>query len=57
MGKELFKDYKKRLNVLEEPVRESAVRYAETFLEGNKCTIEEALEKGITKAEMRQRNL
>ena len=39
MGKELFKGYKKRLNVLDEPVRLSATRYAETFLKDNKCTI------------------
>ena len=57
MGKELFKGYKKRLNVLDEPVRLSAIRYAETFLEDRKCTKEEALEKGIAKAEMEQRNL
>ena len=39
MGKELFKGYKKRLNVLDEPVRLSAIRYAETFLKDNQCTI------------------
>ncbi|MDT0651215.1 hypothetical protein [Autumnicola edwardsiae] len=57
MSKELFKGYEKRLNVLEEPVRTSAIKYAEIFFQDTKCTIEEALEKGIAKAEMEQRNL
>ena len=57
MSKKLFQDHKKRLNVLEEPVRKSAIKYAEIFFKENNITIEEALEKGIAKAEMEQRNL
>lgn len=54
---ELFEPYKKRLNVLSEEERLRAVKYAEEFYHRDKCTKEEALEKGIVKAEMEFRKL
>lgn len=57
MGEDVFKDYEDRLNLLEKPVKESALKYAKTFLKVEQCTIEEALERGIVRAEMELRNL
>ena len=46
-----------RLNMLDENIRESAVKYAEEYYTTNQCSKEEALERGIVKAEMEMRNL
>ncbi|GAA4429333.1 cation diffusion facilitator family transporter [Pontibacter saemangeumensis] len=54
---DLFKEYQQRLNALDENVRRLAVEFAETFYHDAKCTKEDALERGITKAEMKLRNL
>lgn len=42
---ELFKDFQQRLNVLDQAIREAALKYAEEFYQKEKCTKEEALEK------------
>ena len=54
---EQFREFKQRLNVLQEEIREAALGYAASFYRNKKCTKEEALEMGIAKAEMEQRNL
>lgn len=53
----LFIPFQKRLNVLEETVRQRALEYARQFYLHNRSTAEEALEKGITKAELEIRKL
>ncbi|MBF9252227.1 cation transporter [Pontibacter sp. 172403-2] len=53
----LFEDHQQRLNVLDEHVRKLAIQHAEEFYQEERCTKEEALERGITKAEMELRNL
>lgn len=53
----LFKKHQKRLNVLDERVRSAAMAYAEEFYSTRQCTKEEALERGIAKAELKKRNL
>lgn len=53
----LFKDYQQRLNVLDEAVRKMALSFAEEFYTLDKCSKEEALERGIVKAEMKLRIL
>lgn len=55
--KEDFDEFQKRLNVLDEDIRSSALEYAAEIFAKENCTREEALEKGITKAEMEKRNL
>lgn len=55
--KEDFRKFQKRLNVLDEDIRASALEYAAAIFAEEKCTREEALEKGISKAEMDKRNL
>ncbi len=52
-----FKDHQQRLNVLDQKIREAALKYAEEFYHTGKCTKEEALEKGIAKAELALRKL
>lgn len=54
---ETFFKYQHRLNVLQIDVRIQAVKYAEKFYRSHKCSKEEALEKGIVKAEMELRSL
>lgn len=54
---DLFKDFEKRLGVLREEVRELAEQYGEEIYENEDCTKEEALEEGISKAEMELREL
>lgn len=46
-----------RLNMLDENIRNLAVSYAEEYYTTNQCSKEEALERGIVKAEMGIRNL
>ena len=57
MKKELFKDCSMRLNMLDENIHKLAVKYAEEYYTTNQCSKEEALERGIVKAEMEMRNL
>lgn len=57
MQSQLFDDYRQRLEVLVEDVRKEALKYAEEFYQNEKCTKEEALERGIVKAELEKRNL
>lgn len=54
---ESFFKHQHRLNVLQIDVRIQAVKYAESIYKRNKCSKEEALEKGIVKAEMELRKL
>lgn len=49
--------FKERLNVLKEPIKNTAVQYAETIFRQGNCSPEEAIERGITKAELDKRNL
>ena len=53
----LFKGYQQRLNLLDEDIRIQAQEYAEEFYRNEKCSKEQALERGITKAELEKRNL
>ncbi|EIJ39896.1 hypothetical protein LDL79_10980 [Leeuwenhoekiella palythoae] len=53
----LFKNYTKRFNILDENIRELAVKYAEEHYRKNQCSKEEALERGIVKAEMENRKI
>lgn len=57
VSNEPFKEYDQRLGVLDVVVREAALKYAEEFYRKDQCTKEEALEKGIVKAEMTYRKL
>jgi hypothetical protein len=57
MESDLFKNHKKRLNVLDENIRIAALKYAKEFYLSKKCSKEEALERGIVKAEMKNRKL
>jgi hypothetical protein len=52
-----FDEFQKRLNVLDEDVRASALEYAAEIFAEESCTRAEALEKGISRAEMDKRNL
>ena len=53
----LFEDHQQRLNVLDEQARKLATKYAEELYSEGECFKEEALERGITKAEMSLRNI
>ena len=57
MKEHLFNDYKNRLNVLDEDIRAVALKYARDFYLTNKGSKEEAIERGITKAEIANRKL
>ena len=52
-----FQEQNPRLEVLEEEVRKTALKYAEELYRNGQCTKEEALERAITKAELEKRNL
>lgn len=54
---DLFKDYQKRLDVLDSKIRDAALKYAEEFYRKDQCSKEEAIEKGIAKAELASRKL
>ena len=54
---ELFQQFAQRLDVLDESVRETALQYAEEFYEEGEGSREEALERGIAKAELEKRKL
>lgn len=53
----LFKKFGNRLNALQEEVRELTIKYAEEYYRNSKISKEEAIEKGISKAEMDLRDL
>lgn len=53
----LFEDHQPRLNVLGDLTRSMALRYAEEIYSEKNCSKEEALERGVTKAEMELKNL
>ncbi|MFC4097450.1 hypothetical protein [Euzebyella saccharophila] len=57
MKNELFKEYSDRLNILDENIRKLSVSYAREFHGLGQCSKEEALERGIAKAEMESRKL
>lgn len=57
MEEHLFKDYKHRLNALDEDVRMLVLKYAEKFYVHEKCTKAEAIDRAIAKAEMEKRKL
>jgi len=57
MKEDLFKDYQEKLNVLDENIRAVALNYARDFFVNEKCSKEEAIERGITKAEIANRKL
>lgn len=57
MKEELFKNYQKRLNALEEEIREEVLKYAEELYLNQKCTKDEAIDRAIAKAEMEKRKL
>tara|TARA_R110001583_G_scaffold84860_1_gene222828 strand:- start:1375 stop:1551 length:177 start_codon:yes stop_codon:yes gene_type:complete len=57
MKDKLFKDYQERLDILDEDIRAVALKYARDFHLNNKCSKDEALERGIVKAEMEKRKL
>ena len=57
MEDDLFNDYQERLDILGEDIRAVALKYAKDFHLNNKCSKEEALERGIVKAEMDKRKL
>ena len=52
-----FSEFEKRLSALDEDVRTVALKHAAQYFAENKCSREEALEKGISKAEMEKRNI
>lgn len=49
--------FEERLALLKEPVKSTARKYALEFHSDDDCSPEEALEKGISKAELEERNL
>ncbi|WP_375580151.1 hypothetical protein ABWH96_03565 [Marivirga tractuosa] len=57
MEEYLFKDYKHRLNALDEDIRKLVLKYAEEFYVQDKCTKPEAIDRAIAKAEMERRKL
>ena len=52
-----FSGFEQRLTTLDDEVRTAALRYASEYFADNECSREEALEKGIAKAEMKKRKL
>ena len=52
-----FQAYGQRLDILDEAVRAAALQYAEEFYEKGEGSREEALERGIAKAELERREL
>ncbi|WP_324719355.1 hypothetical protein [Salinimicrobium sp. HB62] len=52
-----FEEFQERLNVLDAGIRARALELASEIYAGEKCTREEALEKGITQAELENRNI
>lgn len=54
---EEFDQFKKRLNSLSEDIRPRALEYAAEIYAKHKTSREEALEQGISKAELEKRRL
>ncbi|MGB7786452.1 MAG: hypothetical protein WBL27_10150 [Salinimicrobium sp.] len=54
---EQFKEFRKRLAGLDEEVRILALEYASEIYQKDDCSKEEALEKAISRAEMKKRDL
>lgn len=54
---EQFNSFRKRLAGLDDEVRMLALEYASEIFQSNDCSKEEALEKGIARAEMEKRDL
>lgn len=52
-----FGEFEKRLSALDEDVRTVALQHAAEYYAENECTREEALEKGIAKAEIEKRKI
>ena len=52
-----FDRFKKRLNALDEDIRSSALEYASQLFSKKNISREEALEKGISRAELEKRDL
>ena len=52
-----FNQFKKRLNTLDEDIRSLALEYAAEFFSEGKTSREEALEQGISRAELEKRRL
>lgn len=52
-----FREFEKRLSALDNDVRDLALQRASEYFAENKCSREEALEKGIAKAEMEKRKI
>ena len=52
-----FSEFEKHLSALDEEVRNVALQHAAEYFAENKCSREEALEKGIAKAEMERRDI
>lgn len=52
-----FEKFEKRLNTLDDEIRILALQYAAEIFAEEELTREEALEKGITKAELEKRDL
>jgi hypothetical protein len=57
MKEELFKDYQKRLNALEEGIKDAVLKYAEELYLNQKCSKDEAIDRAIAKVEMERRKL
>jgi hypothetical protein len=51
------KQIEQRLNALDDKTREKARKYTDQFMNRDQIPMEEALEKGISKTEMEDRNL
>ena len=52
-----FEKFEKRLNSLDDDIRPRALQYASEFFADHDISREEALEKGISKAELEKRDL
>ena len=57
MKEDIFKDYQERLNSLDENIRAVALKHTRDFHLNKNCSKEEAIERGITKAEIANRKL
>lgn len=56
-NEEQFSEFKDRLRVLDEEIRVTALEYAVDFFSSGKMSKAQAMEKGITRAEIEKRNL
>lgn len=57
MKEDFFNDYQERLNMLNKNIRAVELKYARDFHLNKNCSKEEAIERGITKAEIANRKL